>query len=110
MSIHQYLKDNQLGNGLEKEKLQLRIAQHSNQRFGNPKVLNDAMVKMPESAEFYTYMLHMEGEEVFGSQKRKSNMLLEDKQESHRPNRVKLYSSSSKNKVLSSLNCWLFFD
>ena len=66
MSIHQYLNNNQLGNGLEKEKLRLRVAQHSNQCFGNPKVLNDAMVKMLESAKFCTCVLHMEGEEVFG--------------------------------------------
>jgi hypothetical protein len=30
-------------------------------------VLNNAMAKMPRTAKFCTHMLHMEGEEVFGS-------------------------------------------
>jgi hypothetical protein len=38
--------------------------------------------------KFCTHMLHMEGEEVFGSQKRKPNILLGDKHESHRLDRV----------------------
>ena len=37
-------------------------------------------------------------------------MLLEGEQELHKPNQVKLYSSTSRNKVLLSLNYWLFFD
>jgi hypothetical protein len=51
-------------------------------------VLNDTMAKMPRTAKFCTHVLHMEGEEVFGSQMRKLNMVLGDKQESHKPNRV----------------------
>ena len=34
------------------------------------------MAKMPETAKFCTPMFYMEGEEVFVSQKPKSNMLL----------------------------------
>jgi hypothetical protein len=49
-------------------------------------VLNDALAKMPKTAKFCTYVLHMEDEEVFGSQKRKLDVPLGDKQESHRPN------------------------
>jgi hypothetical protein len=76
MRYHQYLKGNPLGNGLGKEKFQLRVAQRSDQCFGYLKVLNDALVKMPRTAKFCTHMLHMGGKTVFGSQKRKSDMPL----------------------------------
>jgi hypothetical protein len=46
------------------------------------------MAKMPRTAKFCVHVLHMEGEEVFGSQKHKLDMPLGDKQESHKPNRV----------------------
>jgi hypothetical protein len=39
-------------------------------------VLNDAMAKMHGIAKFCTHVLHMEGEEVFGSQKHKPDMPL----------------------------------
>jgi hypothetical protein len=50
-----------------KEKLQLRIAQRSDQCFKNLKVLNNAMVKILGTAKFCTCVLHIKGEEVFGS-------------------------------------------
>jgi hypothetical protein len=31
-------------------------------------VLNNAMAKMPRTAKFYTHVLHIEGEELIGSQ------------------------------------------
>jgi hypothetical protein len=68
-------------------------------------VLNNASAKMYGTTIFYIRVLHMEGEEVFGSQNRKLDMPLGDEQQSS-----KLYLSISWNKVLSSLNCWLFFD
>jgi hypothetical protein len=40
-------------------------------------VLNDAMV--PRIAKFCIHVLHMEGEEVFSSQKRQLDMQLGDK-------------------------------
>jgi hypothetical protein len=70
MRYRQYFKGNQLGDGLGKEKLQLRVVQRSDQHFGYLKVLDDAMAKMPGIAKFCTLILHMEGEEVFGSQTR----------------------------------------
>ena len=50
-------------------------------------VLNNAMAKMPRIAKFCIHVLYMEGEEVFGSQKHKLDMLLGNKQKSQRPNR-----------------------
>jgi hypothetical protein len=51
-------------------------------------VLDDAMAKMPETAKFGTHMLHMEGDEVFGSQKRKPDIPLGNEQELYRPDQV----------------------
>jgi hypothetical protein len=46
------------------------------------------MAKMPGVEEFCTREPHFEGEEVFGSQKRKADIPLESEYESHRPNQV----------------------
>jgi hypothetical protein len=70
MKYHQYLKGNQLANGLRKKKLQLRVVQSLDQCFGDLKVLNNAMAKMLETT-------------IFGSQKRKPDKPLGDEQESH---------------------------
>jgi hypothetical protein len=43
---------------------------------------------MPRMAEFCTREPHFEGEEVFGSQKRKADVPLGSEHESHRPNKV----------------------
>jgi hypothetical protein len=88
MRYHQYLKVNQFGNELVKGKLQLRVAQRSDQRFGNLKVLDDAMAKMPGTTKFCTHVLHLESKVVFGSQKCKLDMLIGDEQESHRLDQV----------------------
>jgi hypothetical protein len=46
------------------------------------------MAKMPGVEEFYTQEPHFEGEEVFGSQKRKADLPLGSEHKSHRPDRV----------------------
>jgi hypothetical protein len=46
------------------------------------------MAKMPGIEEFCTREPHFEGEEVFGSQKRKVDIPLGSEHESHRPDRV----------------------
>jgi hypothetical protein len=66
----------------------LRDAQRSALRSGNPKALNVVMAKMPGVEEFCTRESHFEGEEVFGSQKRKADLPLGSKHESHKPDRV----------------------
>jgi hypothetical protein len=66
----------------------LQVAQHSALQSGNPKAWNVAMAKMPGVEEFCTREPHFEGEEVFGSQKRKADISLEFEHESHRPDQV----------------------
>jgi hypothetical protein len=46
------------------------------------------MAKMPRAKEFCTWEPHFESEEVFGSQKRKADIPLGSKHESHRPDRL----------------------
>jgi hypothetical protein len=47
--------------------------------------LNVVMAKMPRVEEFCTREPHFEGEEVFGSQKRKADLPLGFEHKSHRP-------------------------
>jgi hypothetical protein len=90
---YQFLKGEYAGTGPGKEELMLWVAQRSALRSGNPKALNVAMAKMPGTEEFCTREPHFEGEEVFGSQKRKADIPLGSKHESHRPDRVNLSRS-----------------
>jgi hypothetical protein len=85
---YQYLKVEIAGTGSGKEELMLRVAQRSAQRSGNPKVLNVAIAKMPRAAELCTREPHFEGEEVFGSQKRKADISLGSKHKSHRLDKI----------------------
>jgi hypothetical protein len=85
---YQFLKGDYVGTGPEKEELMLRVVQHSALQSGNLKALNVAMAKMPRVEEFCTQEPHFEGEDVFGSQKRKVDIPLVFKHESHRPNQV----------------------
>jgi hypothetical protein len=66
----------------------LWVAQCSAQWSGNLKALNVAMAKMSGVEEFCTREPHFEGEEVFGSQKRKVDIPFGSEHESHRPDRV----------------------
>jgi hypothetical protein len=85
---YQYLKGDRAGTGPGKEELQLRAAQRTVERTGDPKVLNVAMAKLPGAELFCTRTPHMAGEEVFGSQKRKVDVPLGFEGESHRPDMV----------------------
>jgi hypothetical protein len=85
---YQFFKDDLIGIGPGKEELMLCIAQRSAQRSGNPKVLNAGIAKMHGAAEFCTREPHFEGEEVFGSQKCKADVLLGSEHKSHRPDKV----------------------
>jgi hypothetical protein len=85
---YQYLKGDRAGTGPRKEELQLRVAQRTAERTGDPKVLNVAMAKLPGAEFFCTRAPHMAGEEVFGSQKRKADVPLGFEGESHRPDKV----------------------
>jgi hypothetical protein len=85
---YQYLKGDRDGNGPRKEELQLRTAQRTAERTGDPKVLNVAMAKLLGAELFCTCAPHMAGEEVFGSQKRKADVPLGFEGESHRSEKV----------------------
>jgi hypothetical protein len=85
---YQYLKDDRAGTGPGKEELQLRAAQRTTKRTGDPKVLNVAMAKLLGAELFCTRAPHMAGEEVFGSQKRKADVPLGFEGKSHRPDKV----------------------
>jgi hypothetical protein len=66
----------------------LRVVQRSALRSRNPKAWNVATAKMPGAEEFCTQEPHFEGEEVFGSQKRKADIPLGSEHESHKTDRV----------------------
>ena len=85
---YQFLKGDQAGTGPRKDEILLRVAQRSAHRTGNPKALVDAISNIRGVQDFVTREPHLEGEEVFGSQKRKANMPLGCKQDSHRPDKV----------------------
>jgi hypothetical protein len=85
---YQYLKGDRAGTGPGKEELQLRAAQRTAEQTGDPKVLNIAMAKLPGAELFYTRVPHMAGEEVFGSQKQKTDVPLGFEGESHQPDKV----------------------
>jgi hypothetical protein len=85
---NQFLKGEYAGTGPGKEELILRVTQRSALQSRNPKALNVVMAKMPGVEEFCTREPHFEGEEVFGSQKRKADLPLGSEHKSHRPDRV----------------------
>jgi hypothetical protein len=85
---YQYLKGDRAGTNPGKEELQLRAAQRTTERTGDPKVLNVAMAKLPGAELFCTREPHLAGEEVFGSQKRKADVPLDFEGKSHRPDKV----------------------
>jgi hypothetical protein len=85
---YQYLKADRAGTGPGKEELQLRAAQRTTERTGDPKVLNVAVAKLPGVELFCTRAPYMAGEKVFGSQKRKADVPLGFEGESHRLEKV----------------------
>ena len=88
VAYYQYLKGEGGGTGPGKEELRLRAAKRKAQCTGNPAVLKGAMAAMPGADEFCMRDPHLEGAEVFGSRKRKPNLLLGSEHESHRPDKV----------------------
>jgi hypothetical protein len=64
------------------------------------------MAKMPGIVKFCTHVLHLESEVVFGSQKRKPDMLIGNEQESHRLDQVtftcpRVETRSSRARIIS---------
>lgn len=88
VAYYQYLKGSAGGSGPDKEELKLRIAQRKARHTGDPSVLKKPMLDMPGADEFCTREPHLEGEEVFGSTKRRLDLPLGAEEESHRPDKV----------------------
>ena len=88
VGYHQFLKGGVCGTGPSKEELRLRAAQHRAERTGDPVVLRKALLDMPGADEFCTRDPHLEGEEVFGSQKRKLDTTIGADDETHRPDTI----------------------
>ena len=85
---YQFLKGEHAGTGPEKEELLLRVVQRCAHRTGNPKVLVDAISNIQGVQDFVIREPHLEGKEVFGSQKRKADMPLGCEHDLHRPDKV----------------------
>lgn len=88
VAYYQFLKGDVGGTGPSKEELKLRNAQRRARVTGDPRVLRDAMLGMPGADDFCIRDPHLEGEEVFGSLKRKPDVPLGADGESHRPDTV----------------------
>jgi hypothetical protein len=84
VSYHKFLKGGIGGDGPSKEELKLRGTQRRAQHTGDPTLLLD----MPGGEEFCTRDPHLEGAEVFGSQKQRPDTPIGDDDETHRPNTV----------------------
>jgi hypothetical protein len=69
VAYYQFLKGEIGGDGPNKEELKLRGVQHRAQRTGDPTMLPKVLLDMPGGGEFCTRDPHLEGAEVFGSQK-----------------------------------------
>jgi hypothetical protein len=76
------------GDGPSKEEFKLMGAQRRAQRTGDPTVLQKVLLDMPGREEFCTRDPHLEGAEVFGSQKRRPDTPIGDDGETHRPDTV----------------------
>jgi hypothetical protein len=79
-----YLKGKASGTGPSKQELKLRVARHS----GDPKKIEEALNQLLGVEVATTRIPHLEGEEIFGSTKRKLDLLLGDDGDSHRPDKV----------------------
>ena len=73
---YQYLKDDRASTDPGKEELQLCATQRTTEQNRDPKVLNVAMAKLPRAELFCIHEPHLVGEDVFGSQKWKTDDLL----------------------------------
>ena len=85
---YQYLKGNHAGIDPGKEELLLQVAQRSAERTENPRALTEAISSIPGVKEFFNREPHLEGEEVFGLQRRKADMAAGCEYNSHRPDKV----------------------
>ena len=88
VAYYEFLKGGIGRVGPSKEELKLRWAQCRTERTGDPTVLQRAFLDMPGAEDFYTREPHLEGVEVFGSQKQKPDTPIGADNETHRPDTI----------------------
>ena len=79
-----YLKEYASGSGPSKGELRL----HAARRSGEPKKIAEALNSLPGAEGVGTKIPHLEGEETFGSTKRKLDVPIGDAGDSHRPDKI----------------------
>jgi hypothetical protein len=79
-----YLKGKASGTGPSKQELKLRAARRSD----DPKKIEEALSQLPGVEVATTWIPHLEGEEIFGSTKRKLDLPPGDDGDSHRLDKV----------------------
>ena len=79
-----YLKGYASGSGPSKGELRL----HAARRSGDPKKIAKALNTLPGAEGVGTKIPHLEGEETFGSTKRKLDVSIGDARDSHRPDKI----------------------
>jgi hypothetical protein len=102
VAYYEFLKGGIGGDGPSKEKLKLKGAQHRAQCTGDSIVLQKVLLDMPGGEEFCTHDPHLEGAEVFGSQKQRPNTPIGDDGETHRPDTVNFSRPSPGKRVTRS--------
>ena len=85
VAYYQFLKGGIGEVGPSKKELKLRWMQRHAERTSDPTVLQRAFLDMPGAEDFCTREPHLEGVEVFGSQKRKPDTPIGANSETHRP-------------------------
>jgi hypothetical protein len=84
VAYYQFLQDGIGGDGPSKEEFKVRGTQRRAQRTGDPIKLQKVLLDMPGGEEFCTRDPHLEGAEVFGSQKRRPDTPNGDDGETYR--------------------------
>jgi hypothetical protein len=79
-----YFKGKSSGTGPSMQELKLKAARCS----GDPEKIAEPFSQLPGVEVATTQILHLEGEEIFGSTKRKLDLLLGDDGDSHRPDKI----------------------
>jgi hypothetical protein len=79
-----YLKGKASGAGPSKQELKLRVARRS----GDPKKIEEALSQLLGVEVATTWIPHLEGEEIFGSMRRKLDLPPGDDGDSHRPDKI----------------------
>ena len=87
MNYRAYLKGYASGSGPSKGELRLQAARRS----GDPKKIAKALNTLSGAEGVGTRIPHLEGEETFGSMKRKLDVPIGDARDSHRPDKINFF-------------------